>query len=92
MSKKAASDTAAYVRTLAEARGRNVALAADAVLTSRAFTDRESLEAMPRLIDLYMAGKLKLDQLVTRTYKLDDLNTALAAMEKGEVARSVIAY
>jgi S-(hydroxymethyl)glutathione dehydrogenase/alcohol dehydrogenase len=47
---------------------------------------------MPRFIDLYMAGKLKLDQLVTRTYKLDDLNTALAAMEKGEVARSVIAY
>lgn len=47
---------------------------------------------MPRLIDLYMVGKLKLDQLVTRKYKLDDLNTALAAMEKGEVARSVIAY
>jgi membrane-bound serine protease (ClpP class) len=51
-SQKAASDAAAYVRTLAEARGRNVSLAADAVLTSRAFTDRESLDAMPPLIDL----------------------------------------
>jgi len=51
-SQKAASDAAAYVRTLAEARGRNVALAADAVLQSRAFTDHESLEAQPALIDL----------------------------------------
>jgi S-(hydroxymethyl)glutathione dehydrogenase/alcohol dehydrogenase len=47
---------------------------------------------MPRLIDLYMAGKLKLDQLVTRKYDLADLNIALAAMEKGEVARGVIVY
>ena len=51
-SQKAASDVAAYVRTLAEARGRNVSLAADAVLQSRAFTDREALDASPPLIDL----------------------------------------
>ena len=51
-SQKAASDVAAYVRTLAEARGRNVSLAADAVLQSRAFTDREALDATPPLIDL----------------------------------------
>jgi membrane-bound serine protease (ClpP class) len=52
MSQKAASDAAAYVRSIAEARGRNVELAAEAVLQSRAFTDRESLDAMPALIDL----------------------------------------
>jgi membrane-bound serine protease (ClpP class) len=52
MSQKAASDTAAYVRSLAEARGRNVTLAEEAVLKSRAFTDREALEAVPPLIDL----------------------------------------
>lgn len=51
-SQKAAEDTAAYVRTLAEARRRNVMLAAAAVMESRAFTDREALEATPRLIDL----------------------------------------
>ena len=51
MAKKAASDTAAYARSLAEARGRNVALAADAVLESRAFTEREALQAVPPLID-----------------------------------------
>ncbi len=51
-SQKAASDTAAYVRTLAEARRRNVMLAEEAVLNSRAFTDGEALEAMPPLVDL----------------------------------------
>jgi membrane-bound serine protease (ClpP class) len=52
MSDKAASDTAAYARTLAEARKRNVELAAEAVLESRAFTDQEALNAVPPLIDL----------------------------------------
>jgi membrane-bound serine protease (ClpP class) len=52
MSKKAAEDAAAYARTLAEARGRNVTLAAEAVTASRAFTDREALAASPPLIDL----------------------------------------
>jgi membrane-bound serine protease (ClpP class) len=52
MSDKAASDTAAYARTLAEARRRNVELAAEAVLESRAFTDQEALNAVPPLIDL----------------------------------------
>jgi membrane-bound serine protease (ClpP class) len=51
-SQKAAADAAAYARTLAEARGRNVALAAAAVQESRAFTDLEALQAMPPLIDL----------------------------------------
>ena len=55
MSQKAASDTAAYVRSLAEARGRNVTRAEEAVFQSRAFTDREALEAMPPLIDLSAA-------------------------------------
>ena len=50
-SQKAASDAAAYVRSLAEARGRNVMLAEEAVLESRAFTDREALEAEPPLIE-----------------------------------------
>jgi membrane-bound serine protease (ClpP class) len=51
LSKKAAEDAAAYARTLAEARGRNVTLAAEAVTASRAFTDREALEASPPLVD-----------------------------------------
>jgi membrane-bound serine protease (ClpP class) len=52
MAKKAASDVAAYVRSLADKRGRNVTLAEQAVLESRAFTDQEALAAKPPLIDL----------------------------------------
>ncbi len=47
---------------------------------------------MPRLIDLYMAGKLKLDELVSRTYPLEGINEAFDAMKNGEVARSVITF
>jgi membrane-bound serine protease (ClpP class) len=52
MAKKVAADAAAYARTLAETRGRNAALAAEAVTDSRAFTAHEALAASPRLIDL----------------------------------------
>jgi membrane-bound serine protease (ClpP class) len=52
MAKKAASDVAAYARTLAAGRDRNVLLAEQAVLESRAFTEREAIAASPPLIDL----------------------------------------
>jgi len=45
---------------------------------------------IPRLVQLYMNKKLKIDELVTRTYSLDEVNDALTALEKGEVARSVV--
>jgi len=47
---------------------------------------------MPQLVELYRAKKLKLDELVSRTYRLGEINTACAALEQGEVARSIIAY
>jgi len=52
MAKKAAQDVAAYARTLAEKRHRNVALAEQAVNDSRAFTDEEALAASPALVDV----------------------------------------
>lgn len=52
MAEKATEDVAAWVRTLADGRGRNVTLAAEAVNDSRAFTEREAIEASPPLIDL----------------------------------------
>ncbi len=51
MSKKAAEDVAAYVRTLASKRHRNTDLAAKAVIESRAFTEDEALSAQPPIID-----------------------------------------
>jgi len=52
MAKKMASDVAAYARTLATERKRNVSLIEQAVLESRSFTEREALAATPPLIDL----------------------------------------
>jgi membrane-bound serine protease (ClpP class) len=55
MSRKIASDLAAWARSLAERRKRNVTLAAQAVTDSQAFTDSEALAAKPPLIDLVAA-------------------------------------
>jgi membrane-bound serine protease (ClpP class) len=80
MAKKAASDTAAYARTLATQRGRNVALVEQAVLESRSFTEREALEASPPLIDLVATDQAdlikKLDR--RRIRRFDGAMTTLA--------------
>lgn len=47
---------------------------------------------MLKLIELYMNKRLKIDELISRRIGLHDVNAAFAAMEKGEVARSVIIY
>jgi Zn-dependent alcohol dehydrogenase len=47
---------------------------------------------IPNLIALYMQKRLKLDELISRRIKLDDINAAFDAMEKGEVARSIIMH
>jgi membrane-bound serine protease (ClpP class) len=52
MAAKMTEDLAAYARTLAGRRHRNVTLAADAVNRSRAFTEEEARAATPPLIDL----------------------------------------
>src|SRR6266581_5989708 len=47
---------------------------------------------VPLLIDLYMSGRYRLDELITRRVPLTDLNLAFDQMLKGEVKRSVIVY
>jgi S-(hydroxymethyl)glutathione dehydrogenase/alcohol dehydrogenase len=44
------------------------------------------------LIDLYMSGKYKLDELITRRVPLRELNEAFDLMVQGEVKRSVVVY
>ena len=51
VAEKAASDVAAYARSLAGQRGRNVELAEKAVTDSESFTEVEALSATPPLID-----------------------------------------
>ena len=45
---------------------------------------------MPKYIEFYMQGRLKLDEMITRRMGLDDLNEAFRAMKAGEVARQVL--
>jgi S-(hydroxymethyl)glutathione dehydrogenase/alcohol dehydrogenase len=47
---------------------------------------------MPRFVDFYLSGKLHLDDMISRRIKLEDVNDGLRALEKGEVARSVIVF
>lgn len=44
------------------------------------------------LIDLYRAGRLKVDELLTRTYPLDEINEAYDALERGEVIRTAVTF
>jgi S-(hydroxymethyl)glutathione dehydrogenase/alcohol dehydrogenase len=47
---------------------------------------------MPKYIDFYMQGRLKLDEMITRRLKLEDINDAFRAMKAGEVARQVMLF
>ena len=46
----------------------------------------------PRIADLYLAGKLPLDDLISDRVGLGDINEALDAMRRGERTRSVIVF
>jgi S-(hydroxymethyl)glutathione dehydrogenase/alcohol dehydrogenase len=47
---------------------------------------------LPKMVDLYLNGKLKVDEMVSRYYPLDEINTAYDALANGEVARSIIKF
>jgi S-(hydroxymethyl)glutathione dehydrogenase/alcohol dehydrogenase len=47
---------------------------------------------MPRLVDFYMSGKLKLDEMISQRIKLEQVNEGFDEMKKGELARSVIVF
>jgi len=47
---------------------------------------------MPRLVDMYMNGKLKLDEMISQRLKLEQVNEAFAEMKTGSIARSVIVF
>jgi S-(hydroxymethyl)glutathione dehydrogenase/alcohol dehydrogenase len=47
---------------------------------------------MPRYIDMYLDGRLKLDELVSARIGLDDINDGFENMKRGDIARSVIIF
>ena len=46
----------------------------------------------PKLVDLYLDGRLKIDELVSRTYKIDEINEGFTALRTGQVARGVVVF
>lgn len=49
-------------------------------------------EDLPRLARLYLAGKLRIDELITRRYALEEANEAFRALAAGELARGLIIH
>jgi len=47
---------------------------------------------IPKLVDLYLAGRLKLDELITNRYPLEQVNEAIESVERGEALRNVIVF
>lgn len=47
---------------------------------------------IPNLISLYQQGRLKLDELVTKTYPLEEINEAIASVKRGDALRNVIVF
>ena len=45
---------------------------------------------IPRIVDLYRAGRIRLDELIGKRVPLADFSEGIAASEAGEVARSVV--
>ena len=47
---------------------------------------------IPKLLHLYRTGHLKLDELVTTTYRLEDINQGYRDMAEGKNLRGVVVY
>jgi S-(hydroxymethyl)glutathione dehydrogenase/alcohol dehydrogenase len=61
-------------------------------LTGSYFGSARPREDFPRLLSLYRAGRLKLDELITRRYPIDDAPGAFADLASGRNARGVIVF
>jgi len=47
---------------------------------------------VPKIVDMYMNGRINIDRLITHTMPLDDINKAFDLMHAGESIRSVVLY
>ena len=78
------------IGTTVEVQG--VALLAEKKLQGSTMGSNRFRIDMPTYANLYLQGRLKLDELVSRTLTLDEINDGFDALRKGEVARSVIEF
>jgi S-(hydroxymethyl)glutathione dehydrogenase/alcohol dehydrogenase len=57
-----------------------------------AFGGTRGRTQLPTYVDWYLKGRLKIDELVTHTLRLEDINRAFDLMHRGESIRSVVRY
>jgi len=64
----------------------------DKILTSAYYGGCDPARDMPMLLDLYMAGRLKLDEMIGRRRPLEEINEAFEDLEAGETLRTLIVF
>ena len=57
-----------------------------------AFGGAKGRTDVPRIVDWYMDGKINIDDLITHTMALDEINTAFDLMHEGKSIRSVVTF
>jgi S-(hydroxymethyl)glutathione dehydrogenase/alcohol dehydrogenase len=57
-----------------------------------AFGGTRGRTQLPRFVDRYLAGRIRLDEMITATMPLGEINRAFALMHAGEAIRSVIHF
>ncbi len=61
------------------------------ILGSKMGSTRVSVD-IPKLVELYLGGRLKLDELITGRYRLEEINEAIASVKRGEALRNVVVF
>ena len=69
-----------------------VELTYEKTLTGSSMGSNQFRTDMPRYVDMYLGGRLHLDEMVSKTIGLDEINHGFDDMKAGNVARSVIAF
>lgn len=76
----------------AEIATRPFQLVTGRVWRGSAFGGARGRTDVPKIVDLYMEGKISIDPLITHTMPLEDINKAFDLMHSGESIRSVVVY
>jgi S-(hydroxymethyl)glutathione dehydrogenase/alcohol dehydrogenase len=74
----------------AEISTRPFQLVTGRVWRGTAFGGAKGRRDVPRIVDWYMDGKIRIDEMITHTMPLKDINKAFDLMHTGESIRSVV--
>ncbi|MBV1932364.1 MAG: zinc-binding dehydrogenase [Porticoccaceae bacterium] len=77
--------------TMIEFPGLDLVISQKRVLGSIMGSNRFRID-MPRYVEFYMSGRLKLDEMISERFKLDQINDVIQKLRDGKVARGVINF